>query len=236
MRIDLRKGWEILQDVHDNGENCRLQESRGQNTDIGMAISPWESLPELKHLQLLFDEHPYYGRQLRYFNYAPWWYRRFIDIPETDHKRYILHFSNVDHYCKVWFNGHLATEHEGYMLAFDVDVTDFVIPGEKNLLIVKVWSPWDNTVEKERYEARTFSVERRMVKGTYEHCDTFIQRDVNPVGIYGEVYLEMPEEVLIREPKIVYELDTESKIASVTAEANVDLLNEGDYLAVLTIM
>ena len=71
MRISLRSGWEILQDVHDNGENCRLQESRGQNTDIGMAISQWESLPELKHLQLLFDEHPYYGRQLRYFNYAP---------------------------------------------------------------------------------------------------------------------------------------------------------------------
>ena len=26
-----------------------------------------------------------------------------------------------------------------------------------------------------------------MVKGTYEHSDTFIQRDVNPIGIYGKV-------------------------------------------------
>lgn len=235
MRIDLRSGWEVLQDVHDNGENCRLQESRGQNTDIGMAISQWESLPELKHLQLLFDEHPYYGRQLRYFNYAPWWYRRSIFIPDTDCKRYIIHFSNVDNYCRVWFNGHLAAEHEGYMLAFDVDVTDFVIRGEENLLIVKVWSPWDDTIEKDRYDARTFSVERRMVKGTYEHCDTFIQRDVNPIGIYGEVYLEMPEEVLLREPEIVYELDAEKKIASITAKANIDLLQEGDYKAVLTV-
>jgi beta-mannosidase len=28
-----------------------------------------------------------------------------------------------------------------------------------------------------------------MVKGTYEHADTFVQRDVNPVGIWRAVKL-----------------------------------------------
>ena len=235
MRIFLNDGWEILQDVHDNGEHCRLQESRGRNTNIGMALSDWEPLPELKHLQLLFDEHPYYGRQLRYFNQAPWWYRRIFRVPETECRRAYLHFSNVDYYCKVWLNGHLVAEHEGYMLPFDPDVTEYVLPGQENLLAVKVWSPWDDTVEKERYDARTFSVERRMVKGTYEHADTFIQRDVNPVGIYGDVWMEIPEEAKLLGPKITYALDPMNRTASVTAEGELDLLKEGNYRAVLTV-
>ena len=235
MRIDLNAGWEILQDVHNNGENCHLQESWGQNTDIGMAISEWEPLPELKHLQLLFDEHPYYGRQLRYFNEAPWWYRRFIPVPLPRHGRYILHFSNVDYYCRVWFNGQLVCEHEGYMLGFEIDVTDLVREGEDNLLIVKVWSPWDHTVEKGRYDSRTFAVERRMVKGTYEHADTFIQRDVNPVGIYGEVWLETADEVRIYNPSIKYNLSVDTCTATVTAEAVADIVNEGEYQVVLTV-
>ena len=30
---------------------------------------------------------------------------------------------------------------------------------------------------------------RRLLKGTYEHADTFVQRDVNPVGIWRPVRL-----------------------------------------------
>ena len=61
----------------------------------------------------------------------------------------------------------------------------------KNRLIVKVWSPWDEKVAGDRQEERTGAVYRNMVKGTYEHSDTFIQRDVNPVGIYGSVSLRI---------------------------------------------
>ena len=45
-------------------------------------------------------------------------------------------------------------------------------------------------------------------KGTYEHSDTFIQRDVNPVGIYGKVELILTEEgVLEDQTDLKYELD-----------------------------
>ncbi|MBR0450481.1 MAG: beta-galactosidase [Oscillospiraceae bacterium] len=235
MRIDLRNGWQVLQDVHDNGENCRLQERTGANTDIGEALSDWEPLKELKQLQLIFDEHPYYGRQLRYFNQAPWWYRKFITVPDTRYGRYILHFSNVDQYCKVWFNGQFVSEHEGYMLAFDLDVTPYIKLGKENLLVVKVWSPWDSEVENDNFGSRTFRIERRMVKGTYEHADGFIQRDVNPIGIYGEVYLEMYDEVRLCDPDIRYDLDLSSKTAIVTAESGIDMVLDGEYTASIVI-
>ncbi|MBQ8995719.1 MAG: beta-galactosidase [Oscillospiraceae bacterium] len=235
MRLNLQDGWQILQDVHDNGENCDLRHSRGQNTNIGMALSDWEPLPELKHLQLLLDEHPYYGRQLRYFNQAPWWYRKLVSLPDTSWDRVFLHFTNVDYYCKVWFNGHLVAEHEGYMLPFEIDVTPYVLPKEENLITVKVWSPWDDTVDRNTYELRTFRVERRMVKGTYEHADTFVQRDVNPIGIYGEVYLDLLRDVHLMGPKITYDLSLDTCTAKVKAETALDIWKEKPYRAVLTV-
>ena len=79
MKLDLSKNWNILQDVHDTCEQLGLPEREDFMTLQGPQISEWEPLPELKHLQLLFSEHPYWGRELRYFNDAPWWYKNEVD-------------------------------------------------------------------------------------------------------------------------------------------------------------
>lgn len=99
---NLEDGWYILQDVHDTGEELGLYTDRGDFTEMGPQISEWERLSELKHLQLLFADQPYFGRELRYFNQAPWWYRHEFDLPEGKQQRVRLQFTNVDYYCKVW--------------------------------------------------------------------------------------------------------------------------------------
>lgn len=216
---NLEDGWYILQDVHDTGEELGLYTDRGDFTEMGPQISEWERLSELKHLQLLFADQPYFGRELRYFNQAPWWYRHEFDLPEGKQQRVRLRFTNVDYYCKVWVNGLPAGEHEGYSAPFSFDITDLVRPGVKNLLIVKVSSPWDEEVEKGKEDSRTILVKRRMVKGTYEHSDTFIQRDVNPVGIYGRVELIITEqESMEARPEISYELSEGMDSAVVKAK------------------
>ena len=54
-----------------------------------------------------------------------------------------------------------------------------------------------------------------MVKGTYEHSDTFIQRDVNPVGIYGSVSLKIQKGAGFAEnPEFSYQLDDTLENAS----------------------
>ncbi|WEV67312.1 hypothetical protein OZX72_08790 [Bifidobacterium sp. ESL0769] len=187
-QIDIDAGWSVLQDVHDEGEYLKLYNDPDL-TDIGPQISQWEPIEALRHLQLLFAQHPYWGRELRYFNEAPWWYRNIVKLNEvTDNKHYTLRFTNVDYYAKVWFNGKLVACHEGYSLPFECDVTPFVHQGD-NTLIVKVWSPWDPSVRDNASQERTHLVERQLIKGTYEHSDGLIARDVNPVGIYGNVCL-----------------------------------------------
>lgn len=221
MILDLRQGWKILQDVHDSGEKLGIFKPEFE-ADMGNQISEWENLPELKQLQLIYADKPYFGRELRYFNDAPWWYRYEIDVPENAGTAAFLRFTNVDYYCKVFLNGRLIGEHEGYSMPFSFRVDKCLNPGQKNLLIVKVWSPWDTEVDSGMEDHRTTMVSRNNIKGTYEHSDTFIQRDANPVGIYGSVTLELADSACFTEkPDMDYTLNEALTKAHVTAKASV---------------
>lgn len=107
--------------------------------------------------------------------------------------------------------------------------------GEKNLLIVKVWSPWDDDVQDAHHAKRAFKVIRNMVKGTYEHDDALIARDVNPVGIYGDVELIVTDAVRITEqPSIHYELDDGKSSAAIAISAKVAGSGEAKVTATIT--
>lgn len=215
--LKLEHGWKILQDVHDQGEHLGLYRPDFHPT-VGNQISDWEELKGLKHLQLIYSDNPYFGRELRYFNDAPWWYRYDFDVSEDAGSVAVLKFTNVDYYCKIWLNGIYVGYHEGYTIPFSFRVEDKLLHGRRNTLIVKVWSPWDDAVDGNKQESRTFLISRRMVKGTYEHSDTFVQRDVNPVGIYGSVELQLCGNACFDgRPDIDYTLNDDLTAAKVTA-------------------
>ena len=218
--IDLSHHWEVMQDVHDSGEELRLYTDEVCLTSFGHQLSEWESIEELKHLQLLFSQEPYWGRGLRYFNTAPWWYRKTFYVPPIEAgKSFRIRFSNLDYYSKVWLNGRYLGEHEGYATPFCVNADNALIPGRENVLYVKVWSPWDEEVFQNQREAWTFLVKRNMVKGTYEHADTLIQRDVNPVGIYDSVKVLIDGEDYMEDSiDFSYQMTDETH-AEVTVEA-----------------
>jgi beta-mannosidase len=151
-------------------------------------FSDWESIPRLTFLQLLFAPQPYFGRELRYFNQAPWWYRLEFATP-ADIRSATLRFDGVDYFAKVWLNGKELGEHEGYADPFEYEVGALLERGRSNVLVVKVSSPWDTQVAEGQHERRFWTVIRQLLKGSYEHADTFVQRDVNPVGIWRPVQL-----------------------------------------------
>lgn len=231
MKLNLENNWFVLQDVHDTGETLGIFNENFDFREQGHQISEFEKLDELVHLQLLYSENPYFGRELRYYNHAPWWYKNEFFISQDVSEEYaVLKFTNVDYFCKVWFNGEYLGFHEGYSIPFEFDVSQLIKKGEKNTVFVKVWSPWDKEVYQNAYRERTFKVIRDLSKGTYEHDDTFIARDVNPVGIYGSVSLEFYEGIRFSEsPFISYTLSDDLKTANVNIKANtVNQLKEKD--------
>lgn len=220
MNQTLESGWHVLQDVYDTAEALGLQNGDLDATEIGPQTSEWEPIDRLQHLQLLFARTPYWGRELRYFNAAPWWYRNDFMLA-NDAPQFTLRFSNVDYFCRVWLNGELLGEHEGYATPIEFDITEHVRRNGENNLVVKVWSPWDHEVQDDHYAKRAFKVERRMVKGTYEHDDALIARDVNPVGIYGTVTVTGSGPVRLEpSPEVDYDLDIEGRAAVVNVSAN----------------
>ncbi len=91
---------------------------------MGAQISAWEPIERLDYLQLLFAKQPYFGRELRYFNEHPWWYRVEFTVPEGAPEFATLRFEGVDYFAKVWLNGELLGEHEGYAEPFSFEVTE----------------------------------------------------------------------------------------------------------------
>lgn len=119
-------------------------------------------------------------------------------------------------------------EHEGYSAPFSFRADQYIKRGEINSLIVKVWSPWETKIDANALPLRTFRLIRNMVKGTYEHSDTFIPRDVNPVGIYGSVSVKFAAGATISaRPNVEYTLDDVRTTANVSVSTPVTIL-EGD--------
>ncbi len=72
-----------------------------------------------------------------------WYRRRFAtpDLPETD--RALLHFGAVDWHASVWVNDVEVGQHRGGYDAFTFDITDALIDGGEQEIVVRVWDPTD---------------------------------------------------------------------------------------------
>ena len=66
------------------------------------------------------------------------WYRRSIPIAASDAgKRLSLEFDGVSRDCLVILNGFVVGSNESAYAPFRIDITDFAIPGEENILVVR---------------------------------------------------------------------------------------------------
>lgn len=209
--IRFEENWSVFQDhydlaedygiFHDLFDHCRCDAHLPETPTF--QPDEWRRLPMLGHLQTLLSDDPHYGPEMRLYNAAPWWYRRAFDLaPEEIRMHGALRFEGVDYYCKVWLNGEYLGEHEGYATAFEFEVGHLL--KEHNVIYVKVWSPLDFArIDERDYASRCLHVIRTMAKGTYEHGDSLIHRDRNPVGIWRPVTLELYDSIrLTEQPRI----------------------------------
>ena len=70
------------------------------------------------------------------------WYRKDFDVPlEWQNQTITLKFGAVNYIADVWLNGHYLGYHEGGSTPFAFDVTDAIVPGDVNLIAVRVDNP-----------------------------------------------------------------------------------------------
>ncbi len=70
--------------------------------------------------------------------YQACWYRRTFDAPElANDDRLVLHFGAVDYRATVWVNDKLVAQHEGGYTPFSADLTDALIEGASQTIVVQ---------------------------------------------------------------------------------------------------
>jgi beta-galactosidase len=70
------------------------------------------------------------------------WYRKDFDVPpEWQNQTITLKFGAANYIADVWLNGHYLGYHEGGSTPFAFDVTDAIVPGDVNLLAVRIDNP-----------------------------------------------------------------------------------------------
>ena len=70
------------------------------------------------------------------------WYRKDFDVPpEWQNQTVTLKFGAANYIADVWLNGHYLGYHEGGSTPFAFDATDAIVPGDVNLIAVRVDNP-----------------------------------------------------------------------------------------------
>lgn len=118
--------WQLAIDPQNVGRNERWYEA--PRPDARAVRVPW----------IIQDAFPaYHG--------AAWYWLNFVPQPNPNERgRFLLRFTNVDFSGEVWLNNQPVGKHEGAEAPFTLDVTEFIRPGEANLLAVRVMNP-DNS-------------------------------------------------------------------------------------------
>jgi beta-galactosidase len=70
------------------------------------------------------------------------WYRKDFDVPsEWQNQTVTLKFGAANYIADVWLNGHYLGYHEGGSTPFAFDATDAILPGDINVIAVRVDNP-----------------------------------------------------------------------------------------------
>jgi beta-galactosidase/beta-glucuronidase len=143
------------------------------------------------------------------------WYRRTFSIPKKwIGERILLHFGAVDFEATVWVNGKKIGEHRGGYDGFTFDITDAMVPGGSNELLVSAWDPTDAGTQPRGKQVRK------------PHSIWYTPT----TGIWQTVWLEPVSAAHIKELKMTPDIDK----SAVTVRA-ITTAALGDYSIEVTI-
>jgi beta-galactosidase len=70
------------------------------------------------------------------------WYRKDFDVPaDWQNQTVTLKFGAANYVADVWLNGHYLGYHEGGSTPFAFDATDAIVPGDVNIIAVRIDNP-----------------------------------------------------------------------------------------------
>jgi exo-1,4-beta-D-glucosaminidase len=158
-----------------------------------------------------------------------WWYRTVFNAPEG-YSTYTLEFPGINYRAEIWINGHQIADSKqavGMYVAHQFNVTQWIVPGSRNALAVKVtpeqliqdvdgveladsWFDWINW--------KYLGYHGEFTK-QHQFGASFVP-DRN-AGIWKPVYLKTSGAVAVEHPSVNTDLDLKQETARLTVYADV---------------
>jgi beta-galactosidase/beta-glucuronidase len=122
-----------------------------------------------------------------------WYQRQFKISKNKKEKNVILHFSASDYITKVWINGNYIGKHKGGYTSFAFDITNDIVYGSQNNLVVKVEDKMSKTQPRGKQSWKENNFECWYTRTT---------------GIWQTVWLEfVNQEIYLQDIKITPDID-----------------------------
>ncbi|MGD0010922.1 MAG: sugar-binding domain-containing protein [Terriglobia bacterium] len=161
--------------------------------------------------------YPYAHLNTRKYAWVPdkvWYYRRQFELPAGAKDDYIfLCFDGVGYYSKIWLNGTLIGRHEGMFGGPHVEVSRWLHFGQSNQIIVEVKGGSYGVQDWNPDETGKVILPWGSAGGTkYVTSSSGIDpREIEPLGIWQGVRLEMTPKVHLARPFLVTKKATKAE-------------------------
>ena len=214
--IPLEKDWKVQSSVKIDADAKTI-------SSTGFDVNGWYEIELPKTVLAAMAEagvypDPYFGSNLKSIPgyrdgrwlamlkdspfYPNWWYRKSFIVPrKLKGKKMVLHLDGINYKANVWLNGQQIADSSkviGMFRRFEFDIEKFVKFGEENVLAVEISAPGkvpDIEYHTKQIEATT---------GWDDHNPQ--PPDLN-MGIWRDVYISVSDEVVLKNPYVVTDLD-----------------------------
>lgn len=146
------------------------------------------------------------------------WFARSFRFNRAKSNLRILEFRGVDYFTDVWLNNTYLGRHEGYFQPFYFDVSEILNKSGKNLLIVRVNSPFEEP-------EKVWPHKKKLIKGIFNHHDCRpgawslkYGQDQNTGGIWNNVILHSVDSIFIDSVRVTPKINFKTNKASLKIE------------------
>lgn len=153
----------------------------------------------------------YNARSAEWTSSRDWVYVKRFTPEQVPCKKILLCFDGVDYACDVFLNGKWIGSHENTFLPFSLDITEKLLMGQENSLIVEVLA----APAEQSQGGRCTNVRHFKPRFTYgwDFCTRLI-----PLGIWRDVYIDYQQDAAIEDLHLISDLDIPNKKAVLSAE------------------
>lgn len=157
----LNGAWQLYYRRESKDMPATLDEVKRQGWPGIEAVVPGNV--ELDLVRAGIEQDPFVGTHLydfRKYEYYQWWFERSFELPSFDAggKQLVLRFHGLDTFGTIWVNGREAGRTDNMLIAHELDITAYALPGQTNHIAVRIASPL-NAVRDKPYPAQVYGSE-----------------------------------------------------------------------------